>query len=145
MAGLFGENGLAIDLAEVKKVVESSDVFTIGFRIFPQRLLVDTRRQEDEGPLVTVAEPVATVEERFFWLGQKRPRFGPPQRFIFFIWPYSIAFLEQCGIVEAIRQRCQTALDQVEEALAQLRRLERQAIEDALLGRNYHAIWARRG
>ena len=140
---LFTENGLTIDLAEVKKVVEGCDVFTIGFRLFPQRLLVDTRSQEGEGPLVAVVEPVATVEERFFWLGQKRPRFGPPQRFIFFVWPHSIAFLEQCDIVEAIHQRCRSEVRQVQEAVAQLKQLERQAVQDALRGRNCHTLWSR--
>jgi hypothetical protein len=140
---LFTENGLVVDLAEVKKVVETCDVFTAGFRIFPQRLLIDTRSQEGAGPLVAVVEPVATVEERFFWLGQERPRFGPPQRFTFFVWPHSIAFLEQCGIVQALRQRCQPEARQVRQAVSQLKRLERRAIERALRGQDYHTLWAR--
>ncbi len=140
---MFTENGLVIDLAETRKVMEACDVFTIGFRIFPQRLLVDTRSREGEGPLVAVVEPVATVEERFFWLGQQRPRFGPPQRFTFFVWPHSIAFLKQCGIVEAIRRRCQSEVCQVQKAMSQLKELERQALQDAIRGRNYHTLWAR--
>ena len=145
---MFTENGLLIDLAEVKKVVAECDVFAIGFRLFPQRLLIDTRFLEDEGPLVAVVEPVATVEERFFWLGQKRPRFGPPQRFSFFIWPHSIAFLESCGIVEAIQERCRPdkwpdVRQQAGEVLAELRRLEKEAIQEALSGTNYHTLWSR--
>ena len=140
---MYSENGLLVDLAEVEKVVDLCDVFTIIFRTFPERLLVDSRISPKEGPLVAVVEPVATVEERFFWLGQKRPRFGPPQRFIFFVWPHSIAFLEQCGIVEAIHQRCRPEVRQVQEAVAQLKQLERQAVQDALQGRNCHTLWSR--
>jgi len=145
---MFAENGLMIDLAEARRAVAHCDVFAIGFRLFPQRLLVDTRWREDEGRLVAVVEPVATVEERFFWLGQKRPRFGPPQRFTFFIWPHSIPFLERCNIIEGIRQRCQPQKwqdvnRQVGVALEELKRLERQAIQDAIRGRNYHTLWSR--
>lgn len=145
---MFTENGLMIDLAEAEKAVAQCDVFAIGFRLFPQRLLTDTRSLEDEGPLMVVVEPVATVEERFFWLGQKRPRFGPPQRFTFFVWPHSIAFLESCGIVEAVRQRCQPdrwpqVNGQVSEALAALKSREREATIAALTGKNYRPLWSR--
>jgi hypothetical protein len=44
--------------------------------MFPERLIVDTRHTDSDGPMVEVVEPVATVEERFFWLGQRRPSFG---------------------------------------------------------------------
>jgi len=137
-----------IDLAETEKAVEQCDVFAIGFRLFPQRLLVDTRSLIDEGPLVAVVEPVATVEERFFWLGQKRPQFGPPERFTFFIWPHSIAFLESCGIIDGIRRRGQPDRwpqvdDQVDGVHAELKSLERQAINAALTGENYHSLWPR--
>ena len=137
-----------IDLDEVKKAVEACDVFTIGFRLFPQRLITDTRSLEEEGPMVAVVEPVATVEERFFWLGQKRPRFGPPERFSFFIWPHSIGFLDNCRLVEAIRERCQPdkwphVRQQVDQALAELRRLETKAGQDALMGKDYHTLWSR--
>jgi hypothetical protein len=146
---VLSENGVLIDLFEVRRVVDTCDVFTVGFRLFPQRLLVDTRFNAEEGPLVSVVEPVATVEERFFWLGQKRPRFGMPQRFAFFIWPHSIAMLEELGLGERIRGRCRSALwpqgdAQVDEAFSQLRALERQTVLDAIRGRNCHTLWPRR-
>jgi len=137
-----------IDLEEVRKVVDGCDVFTIGFRLFPQRLIVDTRTLPEEGPLVEVVEPVGTVEERFFWLGKRRPQFGAPQRFTFFVWPHSVEFLVQCGVAGHIGQRLDAVLrPEAARALAQaldgLRRLERQAVQDALSGRNYHTLWPR--
>lgn len=146
---MFTENGLLIDLNEVGRVVDSCDVFTIGFRLFPQRLIVDTRTLEDEGPMVEVVEPVGTVEERFFWLGKRRPRFGVPQRFTFFVWPHSVQFFVNCGLAQRIGQRLEVAArpeaaQALARALDELRRLERQAVQDALSGRNYHTIWPRR-
>src|SRR3990172_5830841 len=73
---VFTENGLLIDLEEVTKVVGGCDVFTIGFRTFPERLIVDTRETEGAGPLVQVVEPLSSVEERFHWLGRGGPGVG---------------------------------------------------------------------
>ncbi|HET9476987.1 MAG TPA: hypothetical protein VFP63_05830 [Dehalococcoidia bacterium] len=138
-----------IDLEEVRKVVETCDVFTMGFRLFPERLIVDTRSDDQAGPMVEVVEPVATVEERFFWLGQRRPSFGVPQQFTFFVWPHSIGYLEESGLMDRIRQRIYStdesgAVDgQVARAMYRLIALERQATADAILGRNYHTLWER--
>ena len=96
--------------------------------------------------MVEVVEPVGTVEERFFWLGKRRPRFGVPERFTFFVWPHSLAFLVDCGLLDRIRERVGAAepsgvSQAIEEALAELRRLEQQSVQEALRGENYHALW----
>ncbi len=144
----FTENGVMIDLDEVRKVVDACDVFTIGFRLFPQRLMVDARASDGEGPMVEVVEPVGTVEERFFWLGKRRPEFGVPEQFTFFVWPHSCRFLTECGLAERIRKRLQgagrpEAARQLKAAMAELRRLERQAVEEAVRGSNHHTLWSR--
>ena len=103
--GVFTENGMMIDLEELRKVVENADVFAIGFRTFPERLIVDARSSEHAGTMVQVVEPVASVEERFFWLGKERPAFGVPERFTFFVWPHSLRFFEESGLGQIIRER----------------------------------------
>lgn len=146
---LFTENGLMIDLEEVRKVVETCDVFTMGFRLFPERLIIDTRSDTEAGPMIEVVEPVATVEERFFWLGQRRPTFGVPQQFTFFVWPHSIGYLDESGLMDRIRQRIcpagssSASEEQLGKAMHRLIALERQATADAILGRNYHTLWER--
>ena len=138
-----------IDLEEVRKVVETCDVFTMGFRLFPERLIIDTRSDSQAGPLAEVVEPVSTVEERFFWLGQRRPSFGVPQQFTFFVWPHSIGYLEESGLMDKIRQRIYPAGEngeigkQVAKAMHRLIALEQQATADAIQGRNYHTLWER--
>jgi hypothetical protein len=143
---VFTENGLLIDLEEVGKVVEGCDVFTIGFRIFPQRLIIDSRETDDTGPMVEVVEPVASVEERFHWLGRRRPEFGVPEKFSFFVWPHSLEFLEACGLIERIAAHLRAGerpevAKMIEGALAELRRLERSSIRQALVGEGYQALW----
>lgn len=134
-----------IDLDEVRKVVDVCDVFTIGFRLFPQRLVVDARVQADEGPLIEVVQPVGTVEERFFWLGKRRPSFGVPEQFTFFVWPHSIRYLRECGLADRIRDRLTSAWSDAGEAfdieMAQIERLERRAAIDAITGKNHHTLW----
>lgn len=136
-----------IDLDEVRRVIEGADVFTIGFRTFPERLIIDTRVSDAEGAMVEVVEPVATIEERFFWLGKRRPSFGVPERFTFFVWPHSIRYFEDSGLRDMIHRRI-VAVDseaeaQVEAAVHRLFVLEHKANVDAIRGVNYHALWER--
>ncbi|MGQ9573147.1 MAG: hypothetical protein ACUVV3_08185 [Dehalococcoidia bacterium] len=143
---MYTENGLMVNLSEVEKVVDSCDVFTVVFRMFPERLLVDTRFSAEEGPLIALVDPVASVEERFYWLGQMRPRFGPPGRFMFFPWPHSIVFFEQCGIADHIRRRCEAsgrpeAVAMLEKVMAEMKEKERQVTLAAIRGKNFHSLW----
>ena len=136
---------MMVDLEELKNVVDNADVFTIGFRLFPERLIVDTRSEGEAGPVVRVVEPVTSVEERFFWLGKERPQFGAPERFSFFIWPHSVRYFEESGLGDMIRQRLSSedADRQLAESEQSLYALERRAEVDAILGRNYHSLWER--
>lgn len=143
---MFTENGVLIDLEEVAKVVDGCDVFTIGFRTFPERVIIDAREAEDAGPLAQVVEPVASVEERFHWLGRERPQFGVPERFSFFVWPHSLEFFESSGLAQRIRDRLRTAerpsvKQMLDGALEEVRRLERRAVQQLLLGEGYHVLW----
>jgi hypothetical protein len=143
---LFTENGVLIDLEEVGKVVDTCDVFTVGFRMFPQRVIIDTRETGEVGPMVQVVEPVDSVEERFHWLGRERPAFGAPERFAFFVWPHSLEFFGSSGLPQRLRDRLRASerpevARMADEALEELRRLERQAVQQALAGEGYHTLW----
>lgn len=144
---MYSENGAAADLDEVRHIIDTADVFTIGFPLFPARLLVDTRSRDAEGPLIRIVGPVSTVQERFFELGRLRPQFSVPKRFMFFVWPNSIHFLAESGVVEAIEQRCTRGgsggvATMCAEAVETLRRFEHQAMVDAIRGENCKTIWS---
>lgn len=143
---MYTENGVLVDVGEIRQVVAQTDVFTLGFRLFPERLLVDTRHNEQESPLVRVVEPVSSVQERFFWLGKERPSLGTPERFAFFVWPHSIDLLEESGLWAAICQRlaCHPDADAIcKAALEDLHAHERQATLAAVRGGRFHNLWAR--
>ena len=150
---MFTENGLLVDIAEVQEIVAKADVFTVAFRLFPERLLIDTRHDaaDPEGPsgmpMVAIVDPVATVQERYFWLGQHRPSLGMPESFEFFFWPHSIRYLEETGVWAAIRNRIESsgfpgAYETCDAALRDLHARERGAHLDAISGERYHTLWS---
>jgi len=145
---VFTENGVLVDLDEIGKVVNECDVFTIGFGLFPERVIVDARENADVGPMVQVVEAVTSVEERFHWLGRQRPAFGVPERFTFFIWPHSMQFLEASGLWRRIRDRLAgderaAVAKMMDGTLGELRGLERRTIGAALAGEGFHTLWSR--
>jgi hypothetical protein len=140
------ENGLMIDVGQVRQVVEGADVFVIGFANFAERLLIDTRSSDDAGPMVRVVEPLGSVQERLFWLGKERGAFGMPQSFTFFAWPHSIAYLKQSGIWQRILERLDANVDAAtakacENAYEDLTALEREVLHAAVRGDRFVTLW----
>lgn len=145
---MASENGLLVDVGEIRKVVDNADVFTVAFQHFPQRLLVDTRSNDDVPPMVRLVRPVASAQERFFWLGSKRPSLGMPKSFMYFAWPHSVAFLTESGIWDRIRARVGATYDpdidrQCQETLARMQELEKGVTLAAITGENHATIWHR--
>lgn len=151
---MYTENGLSVDLDQIRRVIKDADVFAVAFRLFPERLLIDTRydkRNPDRDcgmPMVAIVDPVATLQERFFWLGQHRPTLGTPESFQFFYWPHSIRHLEGSGICALVRDRILAAGFEggsatCNAALEDLIVRERRANIDAVRGHRHHTIWSR--
>ena len=59
------DNDFNIDLVDIASTIRTSDVITIRFVAVGQRLLLDFRATEIDGPLVKVVEPVKSVDERY--------------------------------------------------------------------------------
>lgn len=145
------ENGLLVDLEQIRDVVASADVVAVAFRLFPERLLIDTRFDRDDPggacglPMVAIVDPVPTVQERFFWLGQHRPSLGMPRNFKFFFWPHSIGYLTDSGVWNLVRERVagfEGSDATLDAAIAELSRRERAAHVDAISGEQHHTLWS---
>ena len=144
---MYTENGVLVDVGEIREIVKNADVFAVGFRLFPERLLIDTRRDGEETPMVAIVDPVETVQERFFWLGQHRPSLGMPERFMFFFWPHSVGFLEESGLWREICARVTAsgfagAGETCDAALRDIIERERAANVDAITGARYQTLWS---
>jgi hypothetical protein len=137
------ENGIPIDIEAMEKLLTQGDLITIGFTLFPLRLLVDTRTNDTDGQWVGLVEPVASVQERYLWLGRHRGSFGSPEAFSFFIWPETVRGLIDRDLLRALSHRLSPeACNALDTALNQALELERQAIIDAVRGTEaWPAIW----
>lgn len=135
-----------MDITNIESVVNDADVFALGFRLFPERLLIDTRYDEREMPMVAIVDPVETLQERYFWMGQHRPTLGMPAQFHFFFWPHSVRYLEESGVWEKICRRVVAsgftgARETCDAALEDLRQRELQATCGAIRGEHYETLW----
>ena len=139
------ENGNEIDREALERILTTSDLITIGFTLFPERLLVDTRSNESTGQFADMVEPVGSVEERYMWLGRHRSGFGAPQGFAFFVWPHTVrGLIERDALAPLKRRLTPEALADFELALATAAELERQAMIEAVRGsERWPAVWER--
>ena len=144
---MYTENGLLVDIGEIREIVKNADVFGIGFRLFPERLIVDTRFDAKETPMIAIVDPVQSLQERYFWLGQHRPSLGAPEQFMFFVWPHTPGYLQESGIWDLIRARVVPtgfagASETCDAALRDLIERERAANVDAIRGARYQTLWS---
>ena len=147
---MYGEDGLAVDLDEVIRIVDEIEVLIVGLAICPQRLLIDLRGDNVTGPMVELVDPLANAQERAIWLSARRPSLGPPERTVFFGWPHSVALLEETGMMKrvaerAIREHGVDLSEEIATTLDELRRLERDLTRDAIRGdEGFETLWSAR-
>jgi hypothetical protein len=102
---MHGENGTAIDLGDVARVIDAAEVVVIGFPFCAERLLLDLRPDGLTGPLIQLVEPVDSASERTAWLNGRRPGLGAPEQIIFFLWPHSLDFLRESDALARVCER----------------------------------------
>jgi hypothetical protein len=138
-----------IDLDAIFRVVEQADVFVVRFGLIDQRLLVDTRPNDQGLPFIRVVPPANSAEERYRYLQRERPGLPLPDQITVFQWPRGIETMKELGVWERIEQRLvgiggEPAGVQAERAFADARRLERADLYAAIRGgEGYETIWQR--
>jgi hypothetical protein len=142
------DNDYPVDVAEILRVIGSAEVIVFRFAILSQRLLIDPRSDDHDGPLIKLVPPARSAEERFRSLRQLRPRFKLPERIIAIQWPKFVTRLEASGVWGGIEQRMLAAgaaqtPQALEEVLDELRRLERREVRNAISGEGYETMWER--
>jgi hypothetical protein len=142
------DNDFAIDIDAIFEVIDKADVITIRFLILPERLLIDTRRSESEGPLIKAVPRAASLEERFKSIKQLRPRFRLPEKITAIWWPKHVQELVTCGVWDRIVQRLTNAgfpqaTEHCQEILEELVRQEEQETINAIAGKDYQCLWER--
>jgi len=140
------DNDFSVDLVDIAATIRSSEVITIRFIAVGQRLLLDFRCTEIDGPMVRVVAPVKSVEERYRELRQMRPRFGPPEKIEAIWWPRFAKSLDTTGVWSAVMERVSEsghvdAVRQAEDALAEIVALEHRQQIDAVRGTGFRTLW----
>jgi hypothetical protein len=138
-----------IDLDAIRRVIDGTDVFVIRFGQIDQRLLVDTRQDDNGTPFIKVVPPATSAEERYRYLRQARPGMALPEQITVFQWPQSVKLLKTVGLWKRIEKRFfelggLTAVHEVGVAFNEAVKLERSDLLAAIRGgEGYETIWER--
>src|SRR5690606_33249941 len=132
---------------KVIATIREHDVITVRFVTVGQRLLLDFRTSEQDGPMVRMVDPVRSAKERFRELARLRPRFPTPEKVVAVWWPRFVGSLETTGVYVAIRERVaesgpSDAMRAAEESVAGLIQQERRDTRHAVLGESFRTHWS---
>lgn len=140
------DNIYHLDYEAILNTVRRSEVVAIRFVTVPDRLLIDNRVSDTEGPMVKLVPRVSSAEERFKSLKMLRPRFRLPKKISAIWWPRYIGGLVEAGIWDAITDRIANngypdTARACDDILCELRKMERAEMFNAIGGEGYRTLW----
>ena len=138
-----------IDANELYRAVDNAEVLSILFPLIRKSLIIDTRFNADDEPVVRVVPQAGSLEERYRSIRRMRPHFPRPDKVTAIPWPKYVNSLVQMGVVAHIRRRLERSgfqgpLQTLNEALEELRRLEKLELAAVIQGERYHTVWPSR-
>lgn len=140
-----------LDMNEVARVIDSAEVLVVRFAILEKRLLIDSRTNEHEGPLIAIVPKAGSVEERFKSLKKMRPRFSLPDKIMSFMWPRHMETFRNSGLWQKIEARLVSLggddmAARCTEIYEELAREEKAEVLSAIRGgEGYQSLWERAG
>lgn len=143
------DNDFNVDLEEIASTIRSHDVVVLRFVTVGQRMLLDFRSSDIDGPAVRLVEPVKSVQERYANLRKIRPRFRDPEKIVMVYWP---RFTRSLGETDAWREVNARLVEsghpesvrEAELSLAELVHLENEHQKAAVLGaEGFKTLWSR--
>lgn len=141
------DNDYNVDLRDISSTIATHEVVVLRFVAVGQRLLLDFRATELDGPLVRVVDPVKSVEERYRDLKRLRPRLGPPEKIVAVWWPRFVLSLRTTGVWDGVMSRVSDfgdvdAVRRADAALDELIALERAHERAAVKGDGFKTLWS---
>jgi hypothetical protein len=137
-------------ITQVLSTIDEAEVLTIFFPNLAKALVIDVRRNFEEGPLVKVVNQVNSMEERMAAIEKMRPGLGRVRSIAGIPWAKSVRTLQENGVIARLEQRLASAGENPYEATyacdtayKQLQELEREQWVNVIKGRNtlYKNIW----
>ena len=135
-----------IDISEVQRSIDSAEVTALYFPLLRKTLLMDSRSNTLDGPMVKVVPMASSPQERFRELGRLRPRFPKPESITIIQWPKYVASMVRLEVWDHIVRHFleigpPEIVRQCEECLQELSRAEREELRRAIAGENYETLW----
>lgn len=137
-------------ITQVLSTIDEAEVLTIFFPNLARALVVDARRNLEEGPLVKVVGQVNSMEERMAAIEKMRPGLGRVRSIAGIPWAKSIRTLQENGVIARLEQRLVSAGENPYEAayacdtaFKKLQELEKEQWVNVIKGKNslYKNIW----
>ena len=137
------------DIDGMLKSIDSADVISIFFPSFRKALVVDPRSNERHSAMVEIAPMAASPQERLRLIRRQRPGLPRVRNLAVIPWTRYVDSLVRLGLWDKLIDRLEDtgddeAIEQCEQALVDLRDMERNEHVNAIVGKNYHTIWAAR-
>ena len=139
-------------LSQVLSGIAEAEIITIFFPLLRRALVIDTRHNEMVGHIVGVLPQVGSMEERIAVIERMRPQFGKIRSILGIPWIKSVNSLREQGVVDRLVERltdsemsATSAHEAVDDALAQLSRVEHRAFVLLIRGEGYQTLWSRQG
>ena len=141
------EGNFLFEIDEVLRNVQEAQVMSIFFPSFRRALIIDTRSNADDGPMVRLMPMASSPQDRVRSIRKLRPGFPRLQNLTLIPWQSYVDSLVNLGVWEKIVKRIEEsgdpkAIQACDAALTELRRLERQELVAAISGDNYQTIWS---
>jgi len=135
-----------MDMDEILRNIRSAEIVCVYFPLLRKTLVVDTRTDVEDPPVVRLLPMANSIEERFRALRKLRPRFPQPDKVAIIPWPKYVDSLVRLGIWDKLVQRCAAtghagSVKACKAALEELRALERAELVAVITGDQYHTIW----
>ena len=143
------DSGIELDLERVVQNIDEADVITIYFPLLGKTLILDTRRNEHAGPLITLVPIAQDGVDRFQSLTELRPSFPRPRSISMIPWTQRVDSLARLGVWSHVMARVQTIgsdpfafVEMADSCLCELRELEVRELLRAVSGEQYQTLWA---
>ena len=140
------EGNFLFDIDQVIRNVSEAEVMSVFFPTFRRALIVDTRANDSVGPYVRLMPMARSPQDRMRSIRRLRPQFPRPTNLTLIPWQRYVESLVESGVWDQIVDRVSqsgdgSAVTACNDALSELRQMERDELVSALTGRNYHTIW----
>ena len=135
-----------IDISEVQRSIDAAEVVALYFPLLRKTLLMDSRSNSLDGPMIKVVPMASSPQERFKELVRLRPRFSKPESITIIQWPKYVGSMVQLQLWDHIvRHFLEIGPPEIvrrcDECLQELAHTEQDELRRAITGENYETLW----